>query len=388
MPKRTTLPEYPDYTGIPKSDYKLLVQKSNPLQTLSETALTLPELKILDAYLSKIDSHDPEKRYVRFGKGELEHALGVDRIRKEELSKRLKNLFQAVTIRDKNKRDGFTTIALFEKAEAFQDDNGLWQVDLACTPSAMEYIFNVETMGYLSYMLKNIIELTSRYSYVLYLYLESRRKGRQGNSWTISLEELKSMLRCTADSYNAYKEFNDKILKRSCKELNEKTTLRFSYEPIRKGRRVVEVRFTVEASEMLPDEYFPEQQVLNESDKNESDKVPESFDLIDDLDEDEQWSAVYGSEQLAILADGCKYEFNKLQMEQIQSVLLRIHISKDSATNDVTWGRRAYLREKYAALNNEALKKEQQGKKPIKDRFKYFLGMLEKDTFQPTAYTE
>lgn len=383
MPKRTTLPEYPDYTGIPKSDYKLLVQKSNPLQTLSETALTLPELKILDAYLSKIDSHDPEKRYVRFGKGELEHSLGVDRIRKDELSKRLKNLFQAVTIRDKTKRDGFTTIALFEKAEAFQDDNGLWQVDLACTPSAMEYIFNVETMGYLSYMLKNIIELTSRYSYVLYLYLESRRKGRQGNSWTISLEELKSMLRCTADSYNAYKEFNDKILKRSCKELNEKTTLRFSYEPIRKGRRVVEVRFTVESSEMLPDEYFPEQQVWNESDK-----VPESFDLIDDLDEDEQWIAVYGSEQLAILADGCKYEFNKLQMEQIQSVLLRIHIAKDSTTNDVTWGRRAYLREKYAALNNEALKKEQQGEKPIINRFKYFLGMLEKDTFQPTAYTE
>ena len=69
-------------------------------------------------------------------------------------------------------------------------------------------------------------------------------------------------------------------------------------------------------------------------------------------------------------------------------MLLRIHISKDSATNDVTWGRRAYLREKYAALNNEALKKEQQGKKPIKDRFKYFLCMLEKDTFQPTAYTE
>lgn len=383
MPKRAMLPEYPDYTGIPKSDYKLLVQKSNPLRTLSETELTLPELKILDAYLSKIDSHDPEKRYVRFGKGELEHALGVDRIRKDELSKRLKNLFQAVTIRDNNKRDGFTTIALFEKAEAFQDDNGLWQVDLACTPSAMEYIFNVETMGYLSYMLKNIIELTSRYSYVLYLYLESRRKGRQGNSWTISLEELKSMLRCTADSYVEYKRFNDLVLKKCYKELNEKTALRFSYEPIRKGRRVVEVRFTVEASEMLPDEYFPEQQVWNESDK-----VPESFDLIDDLDEDEQWIAVYGSEQLAILADGCKYEFNKLQMEQIQSVLLRIHIAKDSTTNDVTWGRRAYLREKYAALNNESLKKEQQGEKPIKNRFKYFLGMLEKDTFQPTAYTE
>lgn len=98
--------------------------------------------------------------------------------------------------------------------------------------------------------------------------------------------------------------------------------------------------------------------------------------------------AVYGSEQLAILADGCQYEFDKPQMEQIQSVLLRIHIPNDSLTNDATWGRRAYLKEKYAALNNEAEKKKQCGEKPIKNRFKYFLSMLEKDAFQPAAYMD
>lgn len=46
-----------------------LVQKSNPLQSLSETKMTLAEFKILDAYLSKIDSHNPEKREVVFDKG-------------------------------------------------------------------------------------------------------------------------------------------------------------------------------------------------------------------------------------------------------------------------------------------------------------------------------
>lgn len=381
MPKRTTLPTYPDYIGVPKNDYMLVVQKSNPLQTLSETNMTLAELKILDAYLSKIDSHDEEKRYVRFEKGELERILGVDRIRQEELSKRLKNLFQAVTIRDKNKPNGFTTIALFEKAESFRDENGLWQVDLACTPSAMEYIFNVENMGYLTYVLKNIIELTSRYSYVLYLYLENRRKGKQSNSWTVPLDELKAMLRCSAESYKSYKEFNDKILKKCFKELNEKTTLRFTYAPIRKGRKVVEVRFTIESTESLSDEQFACPQTLPLHD-------PALFDQGEAFDEEERWLAVYGSEQLAILADGCQYEFDKPQMEQIQSVLLRIHIPNDSLTNDATWGRRAYLKEKYAALNNEAEKKKQCGEKPIKNRFKYFLSMLEKDAFQPAAYMD
>ena len=36
----------------------------------------------------------------------------------------------------------------------------------------------------------------------------------------------------------------------------------------------------------------------------------------------------------------------------------------------------------------EAAKKERKGEKPIKNRFKYFLKMLEDDAFQPAAYKE
>ena len=248
MPKRKKLPEIPDYTGVPTDENKLMVQKSNPLQSLSETGMSLAEFKILDAYLSRINSHDEEKRYVRFEKGELERLLGVSRILKNDLEARLDGLFRVVTIRDGHKKKGFTKIALFEKAEAIQSDDGLWQIDLACTPSALEYVFNVDNIGYLRYRLKNIIELTSRYSYILYLYLESRRKGKQSKSWTIPLDELKEMLRCTADSYaDGYKDFNKDILKKCYKELHEKTDLRFTYEPVKgKGRKVVAIRFTVE----------------------------------------------------------------------------------------------------------------------------------------------
>lgn len=59
-----------------------------------------------------------------------------------------------------SKENGFAKISLFEKAEAKQDENGLWQVDLVCTESALEYIFNIENIGYLRYRLKNIIDLT------------------------------------------------------------------------------------------------------------------------------------------------------------------------------------------------------------------------------------
>ena len=319
MPRRKKLPITPDYTGIPKDECKLVVQKSNPLKSLSETGMTLTEFKILDAYLSRIDTHDEEKRFVRFEKGELEHILGVDRIRKDDLDARLDGLFRVVTIRDKHKNKGFTKIALFEKAEAKQDDDGLWQVDLACTPSAMEYIFNIEVMGYLPYMLKNIIELTSRYSYVLYLYLESRKRGKMSKTWTVSLDDLKEMLRCTADSYSVYKEFNDKILKRCHKELNEKTDLRFSYEPLRgKGRKVTDIRFTLEtiADSIPASEPLPEQLALEMSAPDQSEDTEKEVD--------------YGGELANLLGDAVlNNEFSPEQVRVIQDYVIRAVPSLD-----------------------------------------------------------
>ena len=72
---------------------KIIVQKSGPLQLLAETNLTLTEFKIIDVYLGKINSHDPKSQEIVFTKGEIEKLLGLKQIRREDLKKRLKNLF-------------------------------------------------------------------------------------------------------------------------------------------------------------------------------------------------------------------------------------------------------------------------------------------------------
>lgn len=179
--------------------------------------------------MARIDSHDPEKRTVIIEKGELERVLCVTRILKDDLNKRLRNLFQIVEIEDSTKPDGFKIISLFEEAEAVPDGNGLWKITLTCTPSAREYIFNIEDLGYLRYRLKNVIELKSRYSYVLFLYLENNRFRK---SWEIKLDDLKELLKCKATRYNQFKFFNAEILKKCHNELNEKTDCHFDYEPV------------------------------------------------------------------------------------------------------------------------------------------------------------
>lgn len=343
MPRRKKLPSIPDITNMGKEPEKHIVQKSNPLMSLSETGLTLAEFKILDVYLARIDSHKPEERFIRLEKGEIEKYLGLSKINTHDLEKRIDNLFQVVTIRDKNKANGFVKIALFEKAVCYQDEDGLWQIDLGASESAMEYIFNVENIGYLRYRLRNIVNLTSRYSYILYLYLERNRHLHL--SWEVRLDDLKSLLRCTAERYNQFKFFNSEVLKKCHKELNEKTECHFSYSPIRKGRNVAFIRFSLEPlTSTLPGE---EQETVGD---------------VKDIDADDPQE---------LLAEACKNEFSREEMEVIFNVICEKNILAD--VDGIEAARYRYLSKKYALLNLEASKKK------ISNRFKYFLAMLEKE---------
>ena len=355
MPKRNKLPIVPSFMDSGNNPDELLVQKSNPLQSLSETSMTLPELKILDAYLARINSHDDEARYVRFEKGELEKLLGVTRILKEDLSKRLDNLFVAITIRDENKRKGFTKIGLFAKAEAEQDENGLWQVDLACTSEAMEYFFNVEKLGYFKYRLHNVVNLTSRYSYVIYLYLE---KNRYRKTWEISLDELKALLNCSSDSYTAYYRFNDLVLKKCHKELNKKTDIKFNYEALnakkqelKPRQKAVYVRFTVDT--------------VNDIDENQLtfDDVPTHEYDVDD--------------KLGLLAEAVHNEFTPTQMYEIFETICLLQL-QDSEDLGIDIARYHYLAKKYSKLNSADERNKEKGK-TIKNRFNYFLKLIQGD---------
>ena len=251
---------------------KLIVQKSNPLLSLSQSKLTLAEFKILDTYLARINSREPKNRIVKFEKGELEKLLGVDRIKIKELDDRLENLQSStVYIPDPTVKKGFRRVTLFELSHAEQDDDGLWSVELMCTPTAMQYFFNIEQLGYLRYKLRCITSISSRYTYIMFLYLEQNRFRK---SWEVDLEELKLLLNCTAERYNSFKFFNAEVLKRVQKELNEKTECHFTYEPIKKARKVVAIKFTLQTISDLIDTSSEQPKI----EKNEQDLLTESHD--------------------------------------------------------------------------------------------------------------
>lgn len=331
------------------SEDKLTVQKSLPLFALWRSELTLAEFKILDTYLSRIDSHKPDKRTVVFEKGELEKLLGVKRIRIEELDERLKHLGTPIRLDDstaKNKQ--FTRISLFEKATAEQDNYGLWQVELTASQSAMKYFFNIENLGYLRYKLRCITSITSRYTYIMFIYLEANRFRK---SWEVPLDELKEILSCDKEElYKEFKFFNQKILKRVQAEMHEKTECRYTYEPIKKGRSVVAVRFTVET---LP------KASLEDIDPNQI--------TLEQWQEDNREGALW-EETVA------EFGFTSEQITTLQEVLVCIpeHKMPQSVAcyDAIDLRRYHYMRIKVAELKSRS---------SIKNKFSYLLKMLKQD---------
>lgn len=336
---------------------KLTVQKSLPLFALWRSDLTLAEFKILDTYLSRIDSHKPEKRAVIFEKGELEKLLGVQKINNKELEERLKHLMgNVVKIPDTDERKGFKLISLFEEAVAEQDDYGLWQVKLECTQKAMKYIFNIENLGYLRYKLRCITSITSRYTYIMFIYLEANRFRK---SWEVSLTELKEILNCDKEeTYKQFKRFNDLILKKVQKELSEKTECRYDYEPIKKGRSVVAVKFTVKTiSNILAQQ---EQQITFE-------------DFDNDIDEQAEKEIDYGGELANLLGNvACDDEFSPKQIRVIQDLVIQ---AVGCGADHLKYC--DYLIHKMHLVNHYNPKTE--------NRFKYLLTMINNDIKDPDS---
>lgn len=330
-------------------DPKYWVQKSDPLVLMRSVPFSLGELKILDTYISRINATDDTRRTVIFTKEEYEELMGLSCVDYRTLQKHTKGVLSKVVELQMPNKD-YLQFVLFERAYYHKDEYGKPIIELTCTQLAQDLFFCINKYHYFKYALENVIKLTRKASYLLYVYI---RHNRYRGEWDIALDELRdTVLDCKGqESYLAFKEFKRAVFDPAVKEVNKKTDCHFAYEAIKRGRRVVKIKFIYQSQDQI------------EGQTSFFDELP------DDQSKDEKWEKIYGSEKLAGLAASCAYEFDKAEMEEIQLVLTRIGISNEQH----------YLREKYAALNVETAKKERKGEKPIKNRFKYFLSMIEDD---------
>ncbi len=347
-----------------KNEEQLVVQKSMPLFELWRSSLTLSEFKILDVYLSRINSHNPDKRMVVFGKNELEGLLGVKRIDAQILDDRLKHLMEtSVNLCPGNKKR-VERITLFEHAIAEKDECGQWEIRMMCTNAAMKYVFNIEKLGYLRYKVRCIVNLKSRYSYIMFLYIEHNRFRK---TWEVGIDELKERLGCTEETYKENKRFVDLVLKKVNAELS-KTECRYTCELIKFQKKIVSVRFTVQTiSDLVMQEQEPE-------------ALPGQITAQDYLASIEQSKT---TEQLkpwmmVLIRDG-KPEFDLTELAMLDAVLRAVPASKIAKHDptDADNGQKLYMAYMYGRMNvaDKA--------KTIKNRLYYLAAMLLNDVEVP-----
>ena len=220
-----------------------LVQKSNPLLSLYSAPYTLPMFKLLDTYLLRIDIQHPENREIVFERRELEKIFG-SRISSEVLDSWGRQLAtQAVAFENSScKQFEKMWISLFDKAYAFLNDEKCYFV-MRCSETAVPLFFNIEHIGYIKYRLQNIMALSSRYTYLLFVHIE---RNRFRKTWTITVDDLRKELGCTEEYYNDYTRFSQKIIKRSQQELYEKTGIKIEIVPQKKlNRKVVALQISI-----------------------------------------------------------------------------------------------------------------------------------------------
>ena len=182
---------------------------------------------------------------------------------------------------------------------------------------------------------------------MLFMYLEANRFR---NPFEVNLDELKQILSCeNEESYRQFKRFNDLVLKRIQRELNEKTECRFHYEPIKRGRSVVAVRFTLDSiAAAIPDQQVPGQMSLNDM----SDILSQGHEL---------W-------ETAIPDSGFMGE----EIEHLRSLLVTVPEDKlPNMGNGIEIDRYHYMRNLWTRMLAQ--------RKPIHDQYAYLCRMIEQD---------
>ncbi len=329
-----------------------LVQKSEPLLLMRTVPFELGELKILDTYIARINSHYENCCTVTFTKAEYEQLMGIGKTNIATLKKYTAKLLGKVV--EVPMPTGYMQFVLFTCAKCELNEYGERIIELSCSEQAKQLFFGIEQLGYLQYELKNILSLTSKYSFLLYLYL---RKERYRSDWVISLDELREQRLDIKnnETYQNFKYFKRDILDKAVVEVNEKTDIKFTYSTEKKGRRVVGIHFQL--IKEIESEIDQNQLIFEDM----SEQKPPEYDVDD---------------RLGLLAESVNNEFTPTQMDEIfQNICL---IPLDENPHGIDIARYHYLRQLYAKLNTAAERTAAKGK-PIKDRYKYFITLLKKD---------
>lgn len=216
--------------------------------------LTITEQKIVLYLVSKIRKDDDDFKTYTLPIKQFYELLGYKGNPKySEMKKITKNLIgKVVEIKEEKKLKQMSWLSYVE----YNENDG--SVNLSFDPRLKPYLLQLKR-EFTSYKLKNVMELKSGYSIRIY---EILKKWQTIKVVELPLKELREMVGAT-DKYHEYHNFKKRVLTSSQNEIEERTDIAFDYEEIKKGRKVVSIRFMIHSKNNTIKQ---EDEIINQND--------------------------------------------------------------------------------------------------------------------------
>ena len=218
-----------------------LVKKSNALARARWSAESIWEPRLVALLASKVHMDDTEFQVYEIPVSEILQGAHSGRHYQEIESVIDKVMSRVLTIRDD---DGWTKYNVFSRCR-FRRKDGI--LELGFHPDLKPHYLNLQK--YMQYSLMEFLLLPSIYSQRIYEFLKSWDDKPET---IISVLDLHEMLN-TPNSFRAnFTEFRRWVLEKAHKDISKYTKLIYEWEPIKKGRSVIAIRFTFGKKRSLP----------------------------------------------------------------------------------------------------------------------------------------
>lgn len=221
------------------------VYQSNEILQHGISTLSTQATKILMMAISSIEAEDEPTKVYTLKLSDIINCLGTHY--DGRIIADIKKCFDDIKSKPFWLQTNSTTevqCSFFQKVWCIKDTDGTrFEVlfDSDCKP----FLFGLKT-NFTSYCLEDVLKMGSKFSIRLYGMLKSYLHT-DSNGWEIivKVDELKELLNATAKSYNNFNLFEEKVLSKAVKEINELTNINVGYIKAKTGRKITSILFTI-----------------------------------------------------------------------------------------------------------------------------------------------
>ena len=220
-------------------NHNAVVAKSNDLVP-KMAKFELSELRLIAYCIAHYDSRSPENRAFTARVEDLTKLFPMDKksayavVRKAMIGINKKPL----EFKEGSKRYFWNWFS------GFAYDEGMGEFEFRITPEIQPYLLELKGT-FTQYRLKDVYQFQAASTWKMYELLKRWETARK---WAVGLDELRLLLG-VAGKYPVWKDFHNRLIGPSTKEINETSDLTVSYEKEKRGRTIVGLIFFIDAKQ-------------------------------------------------------------------------------------------------------------------------------------------